>query len=159
MPFDPSTLANDSYILRLFATDLGGHEATIDHPITVAGDLKLGNFTLSFTDLSIPVSGIPITVTRTYDSLNAGVSDDLGYGWRWSWRMSTCGPALPKTTMEEYGDLQSLLHRNAGLCDASRRTAARLYLRAGTRREQPPGAAYWESTRRSLFPIRVSPVN
>jgi hypothetical protein len=32
----------------------------------VAGDLKLGNFRLSFTDLSIPVTGIPITLTRTY---------------------------------------------------------------------------------------------
>src|SRR4029079_7510265 len=72
--FDPSGLANDSYTLRLQATDTGGNISSIDTTVNVAGDLKIGNFTLSFTDLSIPVSGIPITVTRTYDSLNAGTN-------------------------------------------------------------------------------------
>ena len=37
---------------------------------------------LSATDLTIPVAGIPITITRSYDSLNAGKSMDFGYGWR-----------------------------------------------------------------------------
>ncbi len=55
---------------------------TLDETVNVASDLKLGNFTLSFTDLSIPVSGIPITVTRTYDSLTSGVNGEFGYGWR-----------------------------------------------------------------------------
>ena len=54
------------------------HRRTIDTTVNVAGDLKIGNFTLSFTDLSIPVSGIPVTLTRTYDSLNAGNQDELG---------------------------------------------------------------------------------
>ncbi|QUY45864.1 putative Ig domain-containing protein [Acaryochloris marina] len=80
--FDPSILANDAYTLRLFATDTGGNEATVEQEVSVAGDLKLGNFQLSFTDLVIPVSGIPITVARTYDSLNANTTDELGYGWR-----------------------------------------------------------------------------
>jgi hypothetical protein len=84
--FDPSTLANDSYILRLTATDAGGHVSTLDRMISVAGALKLGNFTLSFTDLSIPVSGVPITVTRTYDTLTAGRQSDLGFGWRLEFR-------------------------------------------------------------------------
>ncbi len=30
-----------------------------------------GNFSLRFTDITVPVAGIPITVTRTYDTLRA----------------------------------------------------------------------------------------
>ena len=48
----------------------------------VAGNLKLGNFTLTFQDLELPLSGLPITITRTYDTLQAGKEGDFGYGWR-----------------------------------------------------------------------------
>src|SRR5439155_24654944 len=37
---------------------------------------------LSVTDLTIPVAGIPITITRSYDSLDVAQSKDFGYGWR-----------------------------------------------------------------------------
>jgi fibro-slime domain-containing protein/RHS repeat-associated protein len=84
--FDPSLLQNDSYILRLEVADNGGHISYVDEVIDVAGDLKLGNFRLSFTDLTVPVTGIPITLTRTYDSLNSGSTDDFGYGWRMEFR-------------------------------------------------------------------------
>nr|WP_322712654.1 putative Ig domain-containing protein [Nostoc sp. ChiSLP03a]MDZ8213882.1 putative Ig domain-containing protein [Nostoc sp. ChiSLP03a] len=84
--FDPSLLQNDSYILRLEVADNGGHISIADEVIDVAGDLKLGNFRLSFTDLTVPVTGIPITLTRTYDSLNSGSTDDFGYGWRMEFR-------------------------------------------------------------------------
>ncbi|MGB3401136.1 MAG: putative Ig domain-containing protein [Microcoleaceae cyanobacterium] len=84
--FDPTLLANDAYTLRFTAGDVGGNEVFLDQTIDVGGDLKLGNFTLSFTDLEIPLSGIPINVTRTYDSLNANTTDDFGYGWRMEFR-------------------------------------------------------------------------
>jgi YD repeat-containing protein len=93
--FDPSTLANGAYRLRLSATDAGGNTSYIDNLIDVAGDLKIGNFTLSFTDLSIPVSGIPITVTRTYDSLNSGTQNDMGYGWRLEFRDTDLRTSVP----------------------------------------------------------------
>ena len=80
--FDPTLLANGSYEVRLTAYDDNGRSASLADQIEVAGDLKLGNFQLSFTDLSVPVAGIPISVTRTYDSLNANTTDDFGYGWR-----------------------------------------------------------------------------
>jgi len=79
--FDPTMLRNGPYILRLTAENTGGKTATVDEQVEVAGNLKLGNFHLSFTDLTIPVAGIPITVIRTYDSLQAGVNGDFGYGW------------------------------------------------------------------------------
>ncbi|WP_342596900.1 RHS repeat-associated core domain-containing protein [Cyanobacterium aponinum UTEX 3222] len=84
--FDPSLLLNDAYTLRLSAVDNGGNISTIEETIFVEGDLKLGNFQLSFTDLTIPVAGIPISVTRTYDTLRANRYDDFGYGWRLEFR-------------------------------------------------------------------------
>ncbi|MCZ2343882.1 MAG: putative Ig domain-containing protein [Bacteroidales bacterium] len=78
--FDPTILANGVYTLRLTATNSGG-TSTAEVSVEVAGALKLGNFTVAFTDLSIPVAGIPITVTRVYDSLDAGKEGDFGYGW------------------------------------------------------------------------------
>ncbi|CAN1212165.1 hypothetical protein TUMEXPCC7403_18305 [Tumidithrix helvetica PCC 7403] len=59
---DPSTLSDDSYRIRLTATDTTGLSNSVEDQIEiVSGGLKLGNFTLSFTDLSIPISGIQIT--------------------------------------------------------------------------------------------------
>ena len=73
--FDPTLLADGTYILRLTAVNTGGKSASVDHQLDVRGNLKLGNFKIGFTDLSVPVSGIPITLTRTYDTLNAGTSE------------------------------------------------------------------------------------
>ncbi|MEL4897465.1 putative Ig domain-containing protein [Crocosphaera sp. Alani8] len=84
--FDPTLLENDAYTLRLKAVDAGGNIVFEQRTINVEGDLKLGNFQLSFTDLSIPVSGIPISITRTYDTLTAQERDDFGYGWRLEFR-------------------------------------------------------------------------
>ena len=50
--------------------------------ITIDGNLKLGNFTLSFTDLEINTPGFPMTVSRTFDTLNADKLLDFGYGWK-----------------------------------------------------------------------------
>jgi len=84
--FDPTVLANGAYTLKFTAFDANGNGSTTERTVNVAGDLKLGNFRLSFTDLTVPVAGIPISVTRTYDSLNANASDDFGYGWRMEFR-------------------------------------------------------------------------
>jgi len=84
--FDPTTLLNDSYVLRLMARDAGGNVVITEEVVHVEGALKLGNFQLSFVDLEIPMSGIPITVARTYDSLAANRQDELGYGWRLEFR-------------------------------------------------------------------------
>jgi len=84
--FDPTTLLNDSYVLRLTARDAGGNVSIAEEVVHVEGALKLGNFQLSFVDLEVPVAGIPITVARTYDSLAANRQDELGYGWRLEFR-------------------------------------------------------------------------
>ncbi len=40
----------------------------------------VGHFTLSFTDLSVPLAGLPIQVIRTYDSRDQRPGD-FGIGW------------------------------------------------------------------------------
>ena len=83
---DPTMLQNGSYDLRLSAVNTGGLISSVDTTVDIEGKLKLGNFTLSFTDLSIPVGGISIAVTRTYDTLNAANSGDFGDGWTLDYR-------------------------------------------------------------------------
>ncbi len=82
--FDPTLLLNGIYELRLTATDVVGRSTTSE-PISVIVDrnLKIGHFTISFNDLTLPVPGLPIQVTRTYDSraAAAGLQGDFGLGW------------------------------------------------------------------------------
>jgi YD repeat-containing protein len=102
--FDPSLLLNDSYILRLSAFDTNGQGTTTEQTLSIAGELKLGNFRLSFTDLTIPVTGIPITLIRTYDSLTSNNTDDFGYGWRMEFRDTDLRTSLGKDeTYEVFG--------------------------------------------------------
>jgi YD repeat-containing protein len=94
--FDPTGLMNDTYRLRLTAFDTNGAGNSIEQEVEVAGELKLGNFRLSFTDMTIPVTGIPISLTRTYDSLTSGMTDDFGYGWRMEFRDTDLRTSLKK---------------------------------------------------------------
>lgn len=95
---DPTLLQNDSYIIRLTATDKGNASTTVEQTVHVGGNLKVGNFKLSFVDLQIPVAGIPITIIRTYDTLDAGKTGDFGYGWRLEFRDTRL-----RTSVEETG--------------------------------------------------------
>jgi RHS repeat-associated protein len=79
---DPTVLLNGFGLLRLHATDLFGQTTTVG-PVTVviSGNQKVGNFTVSFNDLSVPLAGIPIQVVRSYDSRRK-TNGDFGIGWR-----------------------------------------------------------------------------
>jgi len=78
--FDPTLLLNGIYDVRLTAEDTSGNSASVTRSYEVDGGAKIGNFTLSFNDLTIPVSGIPITIVRTYDSRKR-TTGDFGAGW------------------------------------------------------------------------------
>ncbi|MGF1677494.1 MAG: RHS repeat-associated core domain-containing protein [Rivularia sp. (in: cyanobacteria)] len=101
MKFDPSLLQNDSYRVRLSVYDTGGNGTFAEEVVDVAGELKLGNFRLSFTDLEVPVTGIPITLTRTYDTLTSNTTDDFGYGWRMEFRDTDLRTSLGKPSEED----------------------------------------------------------
>jgi RHS repeat-associated protein len=77
---DPTTMRNGLYDVRLTAEDVSGNTASITRTYQLEGEMKVGNFTISFNDLTIPVAGIPITITRTYDSRNK-TKGDFGIGW------------------------------------------------------------------------------
>ncbi|MCY2977661.1 MAG: putative Ig domain-containing protein [Planctomycetota bacterium] len=79
--FDPTKLDNDSYAILVAAFDVNGSGYVAATIVNVEGNVKLGQFNLDFTDLSIPLAGIPIQVTRSYDTRQAGREGDFGYGW------------------------------------------------------------------------------
>ncbi len=78
---DPTTMINGLYNVTLQATDLSGTVSVEKRNIVIEGDLKVGNFSFSMLDFEIPVEGIPISVTRTYDSRRKQEALDFGYGW------------------------------------------------------------------------------
>ena len=78
---DPTTLVNDLYTLRLTVFDKGENESVATTTVQVKGDRKVGLFTLTFQDLTVPASGIPLTIHRTYDSRDKS-KGDFGIGWR-----------------------------------------------------------------------------
>ena len=78
---DPSSLPNGSYWLELVATDGKSPPQVSSQLITIDSQFKLGNFALSFTDLQSSVAGLPLTIRRTYDTLQANRIGDFGYGW------------------------------------------------------------------------------
>ncbi|HEX6622132.1 MAG TPA: VWA domain-containing protein, partial [Pyrinomonadaceae bacterium] len=63
------------------AQSSGGEELVSQVTVVVVGENKPGRMGVSATDFSVPVSGLPITVGRTYDSLERGRVGDFGHGW------------------------------------------------------------------------------
>ena len=83
---DFTLVRNGVYTLRL---DVKGGNATASDEVHIALDsqLKVGQFSFSQQDLLVPVSGMPISVIRTYNSLAASSSSsssDFGPGWSYA---------------------------------------------------------------------------
>ena len=78
--FDPTVLMNGTYAIRLVTTDAAGQTSVMNSSAVVARQMKVGHFTVSFDDLSLPVAGLPVQVTRTYDSRDKR-RGDFGTGW------------------------------------------------------------------------------
>ena len=87
---DTTLLANGNYVIRVTATGSNGQEQTSQVMITVTGENKPGRLTFTLTDLTVPVSGLPITIARKYDSLERSQIGDFGYGWS----LEMAGPRL-----------------------------------------------------------------
>jgi RHS repeat-associated protein len=77
---DTTLLENGLYQLRLFAEDVNGRSASVDHAVRIDGGAKVGIFQLAFVDLQVPMAGIPIAVVRSYDS-RVKSKRDFGVGW------------------------------------------------------------------------------
>ncbi|MCX8108163.1 MAG: Ig-like domain-containing protein, partial [Verrucomicrobiae bacterium] len=76
--FDP--FENGTYEIELNVTD--GYAMTSDRrQFILDKQLKLGQFTFSVQDVVVPVNGIPLTISRTYDSRNTSTNTDFGPCW------------------------------------------------------------------------------
>lgn len=78
---DTTLLADGSYIIMLSGTNSAGTQLDSGVLITVAGNYKPGRVRFTITDLTVPVVGLPITIGRTYDSLDRNRVGDFGNGW------------------------------------------------------------------------------
>jgi RHS repeat-associated protein len=77
---DSTRLANGVYDLRVTAIDEGGLVTVFNSSLEVTGRLKVGQFSLAFQDIMVPVSGLPISVIRSYNSFDKE-QGDFGVGW------------------------------------------------------------------------------
>ncbi|HEU4768602.1 MAG TPA: RHS repeat-associated core domain-containing protein [Pyrinomonadaceae bacterium] len=92
--FDPTVLLNGIYTVRLVATNASG-QSTISSVSAIAdGEQKIGNFSLTYSDLKVPMPGVSIEITRSYDSRDKR-RGDFGVGW-------TLG--LKNVRLQESGD-------------------------------------------------------
>jgi hypothetical protein len=80
---DTTLLANDSYVICAvgFGTVAEDWQSAAVI-VTAEGEGKPGRVRFSVTDLVVPVTGLPITIGRTYDSLERDYVGDFGHGWK-----------------------------------------------------------------------------
>jgi RHS repeat-associated protein len=78
---DPGLLLNGLYTIQLTSTDSNGQTSSASVNVMVTRNRKLGFFTISFNDLSVPLPGLPIQIVRTYDSRQKDIPGDFGPGW------------------------------------------------------------------------------
>ncbi|GIG23630.1 hypothetical protein Cch01nite_43540 [Cellulomonas chitinilytica] len=79
--FDPTTVANGTYQIRVEVTATGGGASTATSTVVVAGDMKLGDYATTYLDTEAMLGGIPVQILRTYDTTDRS-RGDFGTGWR-----------------------------------------------------------------------------
>ncbi|WP_433539968.1 RHS repeat-associated core domain-containing protein [Streptosporangium sandarakinum] len=67
-----------------------------------------GNYTHTESDLSVPTAGSPLTVSRTYNSLDPRTDGAFGAGWTTRWDMRIDNEAQTATLLVTYPDGQQL---------------------------------------------------
>ena len=78
--FDPTLLENGLFKVRLSVEDVNGRITRDERVFVAEGEAKVGAFTITYTDVTVPVAGMPLTVERTYDS-RVPFERDFGRGW------------------------------------------------------------------------------
>ncbi len=79
---DLTKVPNGVYDLLLTVRG-GSEETSAVVRVRYESQLKIGQFSFSEQDLVIPVNGIPLTVIRTYNSMNPEVGD-FGHSWTYA---------------------------------------------------------------------------
>ncbi|HEY0764376.1 MAG TPA: PKD domain-containing protein [Pyrinomonadaceae bacterium] len=78
---DTTLMLNGTFSVRLRSTDEYGQSSFTSISVLVDKNFKLGQLQLAFSDLNVPVAGLPIEVIRSYDSRDKRVGD-FGVGWQ-----------------------------------------------------------------------------
>jgi len=82
---DPTRLAEGEYWISILGTD-GVQTGGAEFRVNVGEGFKPGRVKFATSDTTLPLAGIPLTIGRSYDSLDAGrhgnSPGDLGPGWR-----------------------------------------------------------------------------
>jgi RHS repeat-associated protein len=78
---DTTLMLNGTYALRLKSEDEYGQTSFTSISVLVDKNFKVGQLQLAFSDLNVPVAGLPIEVIRSYDSRDKRVGD-FGVGWQ-----------------------------------------------------------------------------
>lgn len=78
---DTTSMLNGTFAVRLKSTDEYGQTSFTSISVVVDKGFKVGQLQLAFSDLSVPVAGLPIEVIRSYDSRDKRVGD-FGVGWQ-----------------------------------------------------------------------------
>ncbi|MBI5278680.1 MAG: hypothetical protein HY854_19775 [Burkholderiales bacterium] len=78
---DTSRYASGAWQIGLRVVDVNGSQSNASVTLEFVGNLKLGQFRLSFADIRAEAPGFPLLLTRTYDSTKKDVPGDFGFGW------------------------------------------------------------------------------
>lgn len=79
--FDPALVLNGMYSLRLSVYDGNGRIAMDTITVRCNAEQEVGNFSLTFPDMTVNIGNMPLTVNRVYDSRRRGINGDFGHGW------------------------------------------------------------------------------
>jgi RHS repeat-associated protein len=104
---DSTLLANGEYTIQLEATQSGGSCQLNEIVVSVTGQYKPGREVVTVTDFKVPLAGIPINITRTYDSLNRATVGDFGNGWNLSTNVNLSVDQLMNVTFTWNGKAQT----------------------------------------------------
>jgi len=77
---DPTIIPNDSYIVEI-SVQQGTSTGYYTFPYDVVSYLKLGEFSLKVADVTIPLTGLPLTIQRAYSTIDRS-KFEFGSGWR-----------------------------------------------------------------------------
>ena len=84
--FNPQAIANGLYDIGLVVRDLAGKEAKARITIAIVAQQKAAPLRLTFEDMAFELEGLPLGVTRSYDSLRRFEHLDFGWGWSVQWQ-------------------------------------------------------------------------
>jgi RHS repeat-associated protein len=87
---------------------------------------ETGDFWHSFPDISIPGRGIPLTLTRTYNSAAASTNSPFGYGWSFNDGDSLSGIGTDSITLNQENGSAEVFTLSDGFYRAAPRVQAQL---------------------------------